>query len=201
MPCKIYWHAKLKLRCSSQIFLRITMQNSAKQLLEHYCKDADNSAFSKFYRIESPRLWQFLRNRGCSEDGALELLSEAFLKFIQVVCKDLRSPVALLYRIAINSHIDSYRRDKASPIDQLDIDIEQQADHKTEFQNRQDYIESLLKKLPQDEQNLMFMRYRVGLTHKEIANMMELPEGTVRRQCASIIKKLKQQWQDDANGT
>jgi RNA polymerase sigma factor (sigma-70 family) len=57
----------------------------------------------------------------------------------------------------------------------------------------------LLKILPQDEQNLLFMRYRVGLTHKEIANMLELPEGTVRRQSAAILKKLKTQWQEDAD--
>ncbi len=177
------------------------MQNSAKQLLEHYCKDADNTAFSKFYRTESPRLWQFLRNRGCNEEGAYDLLSEAFLKFIQVVCNDLRAPVALLYRITINCHIDSYRRNKASPIDQIDIDIEQQAEQETEYRDQRVYVESLIKKLPQDEQNLMFMRYRVGLTHKEIANMMELPEGTVRRQCASILNKLKQQWQEDSNAT
>lgn len=175
------------------------MQDSSKQLLERYCKDADNTAFSKFYRSETPRLWQFLRNRGCNEDAAYDLLSEAFLKFIQVVCKDLRAPVALLYRIAINLHIDNYRRDKASPIDSVHIDIEQQADHKTEYQNKQDYVDSLIKTLPQDEQNMLFMRYRVGLTHKEIAKMMELPEGTVRRQCASIINKMKQQWQDDVN--
>jgi len=177
------------------------MQDSSKQLLEHYCKDADHTAFSKFYRSETQRLWQFLRNRGCSEDGAYDLLAEAFLKFIQVVCKDLRAPVALLYRIAINCHIDSYRRNKASPIDPVDIDIEQQADHKTEYQNQQDYVDSLIKTLPQDEQNLLFMRYRVGLTHKEIAAMMELPEGTVRRQCASIINKMKQQWQEDTDVT
>lgn len=175
------------------------MQDCAKQYLEQYCKDADNTAFSKFYRSESPRLWQFLKNRGCNEDSAYDLLSEAFLKFIQVVCKDLRAPIALLYRIAINLHIDSYRRDKVSPIEQHEIDIEQQADHKHEYQNQQDYVESIIKSLPQDEQNLLFMRYRVGLTHKEIANMMELPEGTIRRQCASIINKLKQQWQEDAN--
>ncbi len=175
------------------------MQNSAKQLLEHYCKDADTSAFSKFYRSEAPRLWQFLRNRGCHEEGAYDLLSETFLKFIQVVCKDLRAPVALLYRIAINSHIDNYRRDKAAPIDGVNIDIEQQAEQDIEYQDEQEYLQSVIKKLPQDEQNLLFMRYRVGLTHKEIAIMLELPEGTVRRQSAAIINKLKQQWQDDAD--
>jgi RNA polymerase sigma-70 factor, ECF subfamily len=177
------------------------MQNSSKQLLEHYCKDADTNAFSRFYRSESPRLWQFLKNRGCSEDGAYDLLSEAFLKFIRVVCKDLRAPVALLYRIAINLHIDSYRRNQASPIDQIDIDIEQQSQKENDFKDEKEYLESVIKELPQDEQNLLFMRYRIGLTHKEIANMMELPEGTVRRQCASIVNKLKEQWQEEADDT
>ena len=175
------------------------MQNVAKQLLESYCKDADNNAFSKFYRTESPRLWQFLRNRGCHEQGAYDLLSETFLKFIQVVCNDLRAPVALLYRIAINLHIDHYRRDKSSPIDHFDTNIEQHADQDVEYKDQLEYVKDLLKKLPQDEQNLLFMRYRVGLTHKEIASVLELPEGTVRRQCASIINKLKQQWQNDSD--
>ena len=176
------------------------MQNSAKQLLEHYCKDADTAAFSKFYRSEAPRLWQFLKNRGCHHEGAYDLLSETFLKFIQVVCNDLRAPVALLYRIAINLHIDSYRRDKASPIDKLDIDIEQQAFRATEVKDQQEYVERLIKTLPQDAQKLLLMRYKVGLTNKEIANILELPEGTVRRQSASILKKLKQQWQEDTDG-
>ncbi|MBL1141730.1 MAG: sigma-70 family RNA polymerase sigma factor [Proteobacteria bacterium] len=175
------------------------MQDAAKQYLKQYCKDADNVAFAQFYRSESSRLWQFLKNRGCDEDAAYDLLSETFLKFIQVVCKDLRAPVSLLYRISINLHIDSFRRNKVSPVDQFNIDIEQQPDQNTEYQNQQDYVESIIKSLPQDEQNLLFMRYRVGLTHKEIANMLELPQGTVRRQCATILNKLKQQWQEDAN--
>ena len=175
------------------------MQDSSKQLLESYCKDADSNAFSRFYRAEAPRLWQFLLKRGCHEQGAYDLLSETFLKFIQVVCKDLRAPVALLYRIAINCHIDSYRREKASPIDQVSIDVEQQANRDNEYPDQHAYVEELVKRLPQDEQNLLFMRYRVGLTHKEIAKIMEMPEGTIRRQCAAILKKLKQQWQEELN--
>ena len=139
------------------------MQNTAKQLLKHYCKDADQAAFSQFYRTEAPRLWQFLRNRGCHEAGAYDLLSETFLKFIQVICNDLRAPVALLYRIAINLHIDQYRHDKASPVEQIDADIENFASHGSGFQDEKEYVQFLLKKLPQDEQNLLFMRYKVGL--------------------------------------
>ena len=107
--------------------------------------------------------------------------------------------MALLYRIAINLHIDHYRRDKSSPIDHFDTNIEQHADQDVEYKDQLEYVKDRIKKLPQDEQNLLFMRYRVGLTHKEIAKIMEMPEGTIRRQCAAILKKLKQQWQEELN--
>lgn len=176
------------------------MPDEARQLLERYCKQADHAAFNSFYRSQSGRLWQFLVNRGCSRDAAYDLLAEAFLKFIQVVCKDLRAPVALLYRIAINLHIDQYRRDKASPVatdnDRLEAAMEQADD----FRDERDYLQYLLQSLPRDEQNLLFMRYWTGLTHKEIAGILDMPEGTIRRQCAAIINKLRDRWREEGNG-
>ncbi len=177
------------------------MQNQARQLLERYCRKSDTTAFNAFYRSRSGKLWQFLRARGCSEDGAYDLLAEAFLKFIQVVCKDLRAPVALLYRIAINLHIDSYRRDKASPITSDGNFVDQYADKAIVYQDEHEYVQSLIKNLPQDEQNLLFMRYWTGLTHKEIAGILDMPEGTIRRQSAAIIKKLRQHWQEEGDVT
>jgi RNA polymerase sigma-70 factor (ECF subfamily) len=176
------------------------LQNQARQLLERYCKNSDHSAFNSFYRSHSGKLWQFLRSRGCSEDTAYDLLAGAFMKFIQVVCRDLRAPVALLYRIAINLHTDDYRRSKSSPVT-IDSDLaEMHAGATVNFDDQRDYLEFLMKTLPQYEQNLLFMRYWSGMTHKEIAAAMNIPEGTIRRQCAAIIKKLQQRWAEEKNG-
>jgi RNA polymerase sigma factor (sigma-70 family) len=49
-----------------------------------------------------------------------------------------------------------------------------------------------VEKLPESEQNLVLMRYWIGLTHREIATISGLPEGTVRREVATILKKLKE---------
>lgn len=175
------------------------MQDQARQLLERYCKNSDHTAFNTFYRSQSGKLWQFLRSRGCSDDTAYDLLAETFMKFIQVVCNDLRSPVALLYRIAINLHIDNYRRNKSSPVTIDNEQVEAHVDEADNFGDQRDYIEYLMKSLPQDEQNLLFMRYWTGMTHKEIAGILDMPEGTVRRQCAAIIKKLQQRWQEEGD--
>ncbi|OGT32340.1 MAG: hypothetical protein A2W28_05665 [Gammaproteobacteria bacterium RBG_16_51_14] len=177
------------------------MQDHARQLLERYCKNSDHKAFAVFYRSQAGKLWQFLRARGCNEDVAYDLLAESFLKFLQVVCRDLRAPVALLYRIAINLHIDSYRRDKASPVISDGDLVNQYAGEAIADQDEHEYVQSLIKNLPQDEQNLLFLRYWTGLTHKEIAGILDMPEGTIRRQCAAIIKKLRQRWQEEGNDT
>ena len=172
----------------------------AKDLLNRYCRQGDKSAFQSFYHYQANRLWRFLRARGCSENGAYDLLSETFLKFIQVVCKDLRSPVALLYRIAINLHIDSFRRDRASPIVSDGGQIDTHIDETVEFSDEHEYLRALMKLLPKDEQNLLLMRYWIGLTHKEIAEILQIPSGTIRRQCAAVIKKIRKRWLQESNG-
>ena len=168
-------------------------------LLKRYCEDADQPAFNRFYREQSGRLWRFLRFRGCHEDAAYDLAAETFTRFIQVVCKDLSSPLALLYRIAINLHIDSYRRDKATPVkfDQQAVDNHGELHHGEMLSDQLEAVRYYLAKLPQDEQNLLLMRYWIGLTHREIAGILESPEGTVRRQAAAAVKKIQAMWQED----
>lgn len=173
------------------------MQEQARQLLERYCRDSDTAAFTTFYRNQSGKLWQFLCARGCTQDDAYDLLAEAFFKFIGVVCNDPRSPVALLYRIAINLHIDNYRRKRASPVRTDNEAVANYVGQGSTDLSERDYVEQLLKTLPQDEQNLLFMRYWSGMTHKEIASVLDMPEGTIRRQVAAILKKLQQRWEED----
>ncbi len=172
--------------------------SEARSLLKRYCDDGDRSAFNIFYRQHADRLWRFLRARGCSEEDAYDLLAEAFLKFIQVVCKDPRYPVALLYRIAINLHIDEYRRSRASPVDYADEQVDRYSSE-TPAADIQSHVRALVKTLPEREQNLLLLRYWTGLTHKEIAASLEIPEGTVRRQCAQALQELKRRWQEDEN--
>lgn len=171
--------------------------DSAKQLLERYCRRGDAAAFTDFYHTQADRLWRYLRTRGCSEQDAYDLLAEAFLKFIQIVCNDLRSPVALLYRIAINLHIDTYRRRQASPVVQDEQQMQSRPDDSAGTHDEREYVRSLIKTLPESEQNLLLLRYWIGLTHKEIAHALETPEGTVRRQCSQAMKKIRERWEEE----
>lgn len=168
----------------------------AAGLIKRFCRKGDQPAFNRFYRAQADRLWRFLCARGANPEHAYDLLSESFERFIKNICKDPSAPVAFLYRIAVNLHIDSHRREQARPADSNTEEAEACSDPAQPADERE-WVRRLIKRLPPDEQNLLLMRYWIGLTHREIAASTGLPEGTVRRQAAASLKKLRQNWPEN----
>jgi RNA polymerase sigma-70 factor (ECF subfamily) len=164
-------------------------------LIKRYCRKNDQPAFQQFYRGQADRLWRFLCARGADPEQAYDLLSESFERFLKNICKNPTAPVAYLYRIAVNLHIDNHRREQARPA-QADTEVVESYSDPAAAADEREWVRRLVKKLPRDEQNLLLMRYWIGLTHREIAESTGLPEGTVRRQAAASLKKLRQYWQE-----
>jgi len=162
--------------------------NDPRVQIEAYCRDSDHEAFRWFYREQSPKLWKFLIARGCDRDTAYDLLAEAFLRFIQNACRDTRAPVALLYRIALNLRIDAARRERVSPVVAMADPPDAGADSESD---EQAHIRVLLSRLGESEQNLLLLRYWIGLSHDEVATALDMPAGTVRRQCAEALARLR----------
>lgn len=161
-------------------------------LIGLFCRDGDAAAFREFYRVQAPRLWKFLVARGCPPEDAYDLLSESFLRFVGRICRDPRAPVAFLYRIAVNLRIDAARWARARPTEPLAEETADDADGPA--REAADYLRELVGRLPEGEQNLLLLRYWIGLSHREVAQALNLPEGTVRRRCAEVIAKLREYW-------
>lgn len=165
----------------------------AAELIRRYCAQAEQGAFRAFYNREAPRLWRFFVARGCDADTAHDLLSESFLRFIQVVCKNPAAPLPLLYRIALNLRIDMHRRAQHRPVN-LDPEVLAMVpDNAADDPVGERDVLKAMQTLHGDEQNLLLMRYWIGLTHAETAAALGLPEGTVRRQAAAALHKLRAQ--------
>lgn len=162
-------------------------------LIKSFCNKGDHGSFNRFYRAQADRLWRFLCARGARPEQAYDLLSESFERFVKNICKDPSAPVAYLYRIAVNLHIDTHRREQVRPAESNTELVESHSDPGQATDERE-WVRRLVNKLPPDEQNLLLMRYWIGLTHREIAENTGLPEGTVRRQAAASLKKLRQYW-------
>ena len=169
------------------------------ELIRLYCREAAAGAFREFYRSQSPQLWKFLVARGCHPEDAYDLVSEAFMRFVQTVCRDPRAPRAFLYRIATNLRIDAHRRERARTAEPLPEDLPGDPEA-ADAGEKAAYLRELLAHLPEREQNLLLLRYWIGLSHHEVAQALDLPEGTVRRQCAEAIARLRELWSKDETG-
>ena len=164
-------------------------------LVRRWCREHDEAAFSDFYRSQSERLWRFLVARGVDPDSAYDVLADAFERWMKAVCRDPRAPVALLYRIALNRATDLHRRRQVrEPVPPADPEALSAPQPDRDLGHD---AENLLAGLPEDEQNLLLLRYWVGLTHREVASALGRPEGTIRRETARILHRLRAPLDDD----
>ena len=157
-----------------------------KKVIQRYCK-GDDDAFRTFFDGQAPRLWRYLVARGAGPEDAYDLVAEAFARFVERVCRDPSSPVALLYRIAINLNTDRFRREEVARRHR------ESAAPGTAPGAADDHyaVRELLAMMEPDEQDLLLMRYWVGMTHREIAAALGAPEGTVRRKVAAALARLR----------
>ncbi len=157
-------------------------------LIRHWCQSGDESSFDRFYHAQAPGLWRFLVLRGIGEDDAYDVVADAFARFIGYVCRRPDSPRALLYRIALNLATDRFRRSRVRAVSDTDPDA---LGHGAPPVELSEEARRLLTALEPGEQDLLLMRYWLGMTHREVAEVLELPEGTVRRRAAALLNRLR----------
>jgi RNA polymerase sigma-70 factor (ECF subfamily) len=101
-----------------------------------------------------------------------------------------RSLRTWVYSIARNHCIDVYRKQRSSENIASDCDVyelpQKGATYSPEYQAIQEDVRRKLlqaiDELPGDQRALLFLRYYVEMTSKEIAGVMRRPQGTVRYQ-------------------
>ena len=160
-------------------------------LIRRWCGSGDPDAFHAFYTTQAERLWRFLVARGSDEETAYDVVADAFERFVRRVCRDPAHPVAFLYRIAINRATDlARRRAVREPATPLEPDAQAAADGRAAANEAAKDLEILLAPLAPAEQDLLLLRYWVGLTHAEAARVLDIPEGTARRRFAGLLRRL-----------
>lgn len=158
--------------------------------------------FSKIYDIYVESIYRFIFIKVNSHQTAEDLTSEAFLKTWQTFQdkkkKEIKNPRAFLYVTARHLVIDFYRTKKQKQTLWIeDIkEIEDTGQQLEEIENvRSDLvlIQSALKALKQDYQNIIIWRYVDGLSIREIAQILDKSSGAVRVLLHRAMNQLKEE--------
>lgn len=153
-------------------------------------------SFLKAYEEHSDALFRYCFFKLNDRDRALDLLQDTFTKTWQYLAegKEIDNLKAFLYRTANNQIIDEYRRKKA-----VSLDAMQEDGFDPEFTGESSYFDrldgeralALLKHIPADYRDTLFMRYVEGLELREIALILGESENTVSVRIHRGIRKLK----------
>jgi len=164
--------------------------------------DQPQKEFSKIYDQHLNKIYRFVFLRVDSSETAQDLTSETFArawdKFkLQHLEPKIKNWGAFLYQIARNLVTDFYReRGKIQIISAAyvadpasDLDLEKMAVLSSEMRQ----VKAALSKLGEEQQEVLIWRYLDGLSTKEIAEILDKPEGTVRVIAHRALEALRQQ--------
>lgn len=173
-----------------------------KILLYKIYTKKDTEAYAELYDVYVKRIYRFVFFKVGSHENAEDVTSEVFLKAWQYLiggsdsASEIKSFSGLLYRIARNSIIDFYRSRASKNEVPIEEDIEV-SDSGKWYGELGDKIETekiiqTIKKLKQEYQEVLTLKYVDELEIKEIAEITNKGQVAVRVTLHRALKKLKE---------
>ncbi len=159
----------------------ITVHNREKEFL-HVYEDLADSLFRHCYFRLSDR------------EKAKDLVQDSFKRLWEYMDDhELENAKAVLFRIANNLIIDSYRKKKDDSLDSLQEAGFDPGEDDQDILNlaTQKDLTSLLEKLDERQRDILVMRYLDDLPVYEIAKAMGLSENVVSVRIHRALKKLR----------
>jgi len=164
-----------------------------KELIEA-CVKGDRVAQRNLYDLFSRRMYVVCLRYTKSQQEAEDVLQDSFIKVFKNL-KGYRGDSRLDYwikRIVINTALNSQRK-KLYMYPMVDIDdVKNDFDHSKALSNFQmEELLKMIKELPTGCQAVFNLFAIEGYSHKEIAEMLEVSEGTSKSQFARARKLLQ----------
>ena len=174
----------------------LTVSPDPQALLERVAAD-DDEALRELYRLYGRLAYTISLRIVSREDLAEEVVQEAFLRVWRHAAKfDSRraSFPTWFGRMVRNLSIDVLRRKeplyRAGPIEDVAHILSHSDTVDAPILNRLIVREAFLR-IPPDQSRVLEMVYFGGLTHREVATELEIPEGTVKSRLRLGLKKMR----------
>ncbi|KJY82268.1 RNA polymerase sigma factor [Vibrio galatheae] len=165
-------------------------------------KQQDQQAFSLVFYHFSPRLKQFVFRHMGNEQVALEIVQEAMATVWQkssLFDGEKSSLSTWIYTIARNLCFDTLRKQKGKeahihsediwPNDYCPPDMVEHYSPETERLKQQ--IVKYLDQLPEAQKKVVKAVYLENLPHQQVADMLDIPLGTVKSRLRLAVEKLR----------
>ena len=174
--------------------LRMSAQ-SDEQLMQRAARGSDR-AFEELYNRHARRLQGFfVRRLGDDADLAADFMHDTFLRLYAAreSYREGRDFRAWLFTIAYNLCRNHHRNQLTIVSDEgVDITDEASIEVELDMKDLHDALREILRKLPEPYAMLFSLHYEEELTVPQIAQITDLPEGTVKSRLHKTMQIIKQ---------
>ncbi len=158
-----------------------------EELLVMQCQAGDKKAFELLFKRWNKKLLAFSTKYTHDVEAAKDVMQDCWVVIFNRI-GDLQQPAqfgAWAYRITYNKTIDFLKKTRR----QQDADHNQEVD--LESDDEAINTDKLLAVLPNEQKVILTLFYLEQLAIKDIANILQLPEGTVKSKLFYAREKLK----------
>jgi len=175
------------------------------RLIRKIQKDGDRAAADTLVRKYYKEIHGFIRKQTHDEETALDLTQEIFISLLKTIGRYEPKKGAgfrtWLYKIATDKTIDFFRSRSGRIIETLTLDEVEPIDETdfTEQIENSDFAEKVsnyVKNFPSDTQKIFRLHIFGNYTFAEIAESMQLAEGSVKSKYYRLINKLRGEFND-----
>ncbi len=165
-----------------------------KKLFERICQ-SDQDAFRELYELTYSPLYAFLLSYTLNAEDAKDLLQDTFIQVLNNchLYREQGNPMAWMMTIAKNLFLMKCRKERMQGVNYEDVEYQLGFDDMTNVENRM-VLEKMFEVLSLEDRNIIIMHDVSGLKHREIADMMDMPLGTVITRYNRGIRKLQKEF-------
>ncbi len=167
-------------------------------MLIEKCRQGNLKAFTEIYSHYIGKIYDFIYYKTCHRETAEDITSQTFMKALEGIRNFDTGKGSLsswLYKIAMNSIIDFYRkkRDTVSIDDIWDLASGENIERDHINRDHMEKISSYLNSLPHEKRTIIILRVWQELPYSEIAEIMNRTEAQCKMIFYRAIDKMKKQ--------
>ena len=158
----------------------------------------DRQAFAALFNFYAPRVKAYLLRLNAHDSLAEELTQEIMLTVWRKASQfdpDQASASTWIFRIARNRRIDAARQANNPALDGEDPSLRppeiEAPDDAVHASDRDDRVRAAMLDLPDEQVALLRLAFFDGLSHRDIADQLGMPLGTVKSRLRLAFDKLR----------
>lgn len=154
----------------------------------------------ELYETKAEWMQMYLIKRGASKEDAEEIVHNTFVKAIEYEVHLLEHGSAWLFKVAINQFYDLCRKQLRHPTVRIDEEIlytELRAAGVEEIVLKKEIgleLKEELAQLSETYQNLLLLKYEMGLSYEEIGKLLGMKAETVKTYLYRARGSFKEKW-------